>query len=70
MSSKVSREVPGHDYISLLMQRLDPTPDEGEELSNVVGREKAEGLLKWMGRSGWRPLDEALKEVSDPLVVV
>lgn len=43
----------------------EPSPDEGEDLSNVVGREQAVELLKWMGKSGFRPLDESLKEVSD-----
>ncbi|KAF2724201.1 NAD(P)-binding protein [Polychaeton citri CBS 116435] len=46
----------------------DPIPDEGEDLSNVIGREKAEDLLKWMGKPGWRPLNEMLKEVCDTLV--
>ena len=46
----------------------DAYPDEGEDLSNVVGREKAEELLKWMGNPGWRPLDEILKEVCDTMV--
>lgn len=46
----------------------DPNSDEGEDLSNVVGREKAENLLKRMGKSGWRPLDETLQEVCDTMV--
>lgn len=47
---------------------LEPNLNEGKELSNVVERKKAEELLKWMGKSGWRPLDEVLREVSDPIV--
>jgi hypothetical protein len=48
----------------------EPDPDEGVELSNVVAREKAEDLLRWMGKPGWRPLDDVLKEVSDPLIQI
>ena len=51
--------------VPLLICNLEPSPDEGEDLSNVVGRQKAEDLLSWMGKPGWRPLDESLKAVSD-----
>ena len=52
----------------MLTYMPDPDPNEGEDLSNVVGRERAEALLKWMGRPGWRPLDETLKEACDTMI--
>lgn len=47
------------------MRIPEPSPHEGQDLSNVTGRDFARNLLKWMGNSDWRPLDESLKEVSD-----
>ncbi|KAH9878176.1 hypothetical protein J1614_003393 [Plenodomus biglobosus] len=47
----------------------EPDPHEGRDLSNVTGRERAEDLLKWMGSSGWKPLGESLKEVSDYILL-
>ena len=38
---------------------------EGQDLTNVPGREDALNLLRWMGKSDWKPLNESLKEVSD-----
>lgn len=46
----------------------DPPPDEGQDLSNIIGRGRAEELLEWMGRPGWKPLDENLKGVCDTIL--
>lgn len=43
----------------------EPSPDEGNDLSNIVTQGEAEDLLRWIGKPGWRPLDESLREVSD-----
>lgn len=34
-------------------------------MSNVVGQQKAEDALKWLGRSGWTPLEQSLRELFD-----
>lgn len=34
----------------------------GHDLSRIHGRERAEQILKDMGRPGWKPLEESLKE--------
>ncbi|KAK6854060.1 hypothetical protein PG995_010872 [Apiospora arundinis] len=43
----------------------DPPENEGQDLSNVVGRPRAESLLKWLGQPGWRPMEESMKEAFD-----
>ncbi|KAK5738452.1 hypothetical protein LTR17_005980 [Elasticomyces elasticus] len=53
---------PKHDF-------PDPPENEGVDMANVVGRDRAEGLLKWLGKDGWRPMEESMKEVCDTLVV-
>ncbi|KAK8117879.1 NAD-P-binding protein [Apiospora kogelbergensis] len=43
----------------------DPPENEGQDLSNVIGRPRAESLLKWLGQPGWRPMEESMKEAFD-----
>ncbi|USP77765.1 hypothetical protein yc1106_05039 [Curvularia clavata] len=59
--TKLQKMYPNHRF-------PEPSPHEGQDLSNVTGRGSARNLLKWMGNSDWKPLDESLKEVSDFIV--
>ncbi|KAK5129956.1 hypothetical protein LTR08_002673 [Meristemomyces frigidus] len=43
----------------------DPPENEGEDLTTVTARPRAEALLKWFGRPGWRPEEESLREICD-----
>ncbi|KAE8822905.1 hypothetical protein PTNB85_08911 [Pyrenophora teres f. teres] len=65
--TNVSQSEFSGDY--LLIRTSEPDSHEGQDLSNVTGRERAEGLLRWMGSSGWKPLGESLKEVSDYILL-
>jgi len=67
MSSRVSlsyyRDTPAHaDCFP------DPPENEGVDMANVTGRPRAERLLKWLGRDGFRPMEESMKEVCDTFV--
>jgi len=46
----------------------DPPENEGIDMANVTGRPRAERLLKWLGRDGFRPMEESMKEVCDTFV--
>lgn len=34
-------------------------------MANVVGRKEAEDALKWLGKEGWRPMEESMREIFD-----
>ncbi|CAJ2513042.1 Uu.00g011610.m01.CDS01 [Anthostomella pinea] len=53
---------PGHQF-------PDPPENEGKDMANVTARPRAEELLKWLGRPGFRPLEESLKEVCDTMAL-
>lgn len=46
----------------------DPPQNEGEDRANVVGKPRAESLLKWLGRDGWTSYETSIKLVTDTLV--
>ncbi|KAK4891091.1 hypothetical protein LTR27_010298 [Elasticomyces elasticus] len=60
--ARLEKMYPSHDF-------PDPPENEGVDMANVVGRDRAESLLKWLGKDGWRPMEESMKEVCDTLVV-
>ncbi|KAK3109926.1 hypothetical protein LTR53_016321 [Teratosphaeriaceae sp. CCFEE 6253] len=57
---KMRKWYPDHTFI-------DPPENEGADMPNILGRDRAEGLLKYLGQDGWRPVDESIREVCDTL---
>lgn len=45
---------------------MDPPPGEKESFANVLGRPRAEELLRWVKGSGWASYEESLKKTCDP----
>lgn len=45
----------------------DPPKEEGENVENIVDRPRAEALLQWAGKAGFRPMEESIKEVFDTM---
>jgi len=46
----------------------DPPVDEAEDKSIVIGRPRAEELLKWLGRDGFTSYKDSIKAVTDTLI--
>lgn len=55
-------------YADVLFTVPMPPPDEGRDESTVTARPRSEAMLKWLGQSGWRPMEESLKETTDLMV--
>ena len=46
---------------------VDPPENEGVDIANILGQPRAESLLKYLGRDGFRTMEESLKEVTETL---
>lgn len=49
-------------------QFMDPPENEGEDLCNILGRPRAEELLRWVKGSGWTTYRDSLKSACDAWV--
>ncbi|KEY63846.1 hypothetical protein S7711_09908 [Stachybotrys chartarum IBT 7711] len=47
---------------------VDPPESEAENLEIILDQSRAEALLKWFGKDGFRPMEESMKEVFDTMV--
>ncbi|KNG49345.1 aldehyde reductase [Stemphylium lycopersici] len=45
----------------------DPPKEEGENMEKIVNQPRAEALLQWAGKAGFRPMEESIKEVFDTM---
>lgn len=64
----ISRYVPRGLHFQLNSnQTPDPPKEEGENVENIVDRPRAEALLQWAGKAGFRPMEESIKEVFDTM---
>ena len=49
----------------MMVMLIDPPPNEGGDMADVVGRERAEQLLRWLGKDRLRPMEETMRDVCD-----
>lgn len=46
----------------------DVPENEGADQSQITARPRAEAMLQWLGRPGFRPKDESIKELVDAIM--